>query len=96
MGKPKDKPKVTLPKPDEVVEAKPLVEKVVRAKARFGKVREKLGQGGTVNKSDPKHRAAKKRVKRAQRRLRERLEYAATRRPKPAPAAEAGTATAAS
>jgi hypothetical protein len=49
-----------------------------------------------VNKSDPKHRAAKKRVKRAQRRLRERLQYAATRRPKPAPAVEAAAATPAS
>jgi hypothetical protein len=87
MGKPKEKPKVTLPKADEVVEAKPLIEKLAKAKARFAKVREKAAA-----QSDPKHRAAKKLVKRAQRRLRERLEYAATRRPKPkaeAPAPEA-------
>ena len=82
MGKPKEKPKVTLPKADEVVEAKPLLEKLAKAKARFAKV-------GDAKASDPKHRAAKKRVKRAQRRLRERLEYAATRRPKPK-AAEGG------
>jgi hypothetical protein len=81
MGKPKEKPKVTLPKPDEVVEAKPLVDKLAKVKARLAKVR--AAQGADAKASDPKHRAAKKRVKRAQRRLRERLEYAATRRPKP-------------
>jgi hypothetical protein len=84
MGKPKEKPKVTLPKPDEVVEAKPLLEKLAKAKARLAKVR-----GGEGAEASAKHRAAKKRVKRAQRRLRERLEYAATRRPKPK-AAEGG------
>jgi hypothetical protein len=83
MGKPKEKPKVTLPKPDEVVEAKPLLEKLAKAKARLAK----LGEGADA-KASAKQRAAKKRVKRAQRRLRERLEYAATRRPK-AKAAEA-------
>jgi hypothetical protein len=92
MGKPKEKPKVTLPKADEVTEAKPLVEKLAKAKARFAKVREKA-----ASPSDAKHRAARKRVKRAQRRLRERLEYAATRQPKPkadAPAAAEAPASA--
>ena len=87
MGKPKEKPKVTLPKPDEVAEAKPLVEQIAKAKARLAKVR--AAQGADAKASDPKHRSAKKLVKRAQRRLRERLEYAATRRQKPK-AAEAG------
>jgi hypothetical protein len=82
MGKPKEQPKVALPQPDEVPLAKPLVEKIARAKARLAKVREQLAQGGQATRADPRHRAARKRVKRAQRRLRERLQYAATRRPK--------------
>jgi hypothetical protein len=89
MGKPKEKPKVTLPKADEVAEAKTLVDALAKAKARFAKVK-----GADAKASDPKVRAARKRVKRAQRRLRERLEYAATRRPKPKP--EAGAEAAAS
>jgi hypothetical protein len=89
MGKPKEKPKVTLPKPDEVAEAKPLLDKLAKAKARFAKV-----AGSDAKTSDPKHRAAKKRVKRAQRRLRERLEYAATRQPKPKAAEGAAEAPA--
>ena len=89
MGKPKEKPKVTLPKPDEVAEAKPLVDALAKAKTRFAKVK-----GADAKASDPKVRAAHKRVKRAQRRLRERLAYAATRRPKPK--AEAGSEASAS
>ena len=88
MGKPKEKKPVQLPKPEAVTLAKPLVERVARAKARLAKVRETLGKGGEVKKSDPRHRAAKKRVKRAQRRLREILKYDVAR-PKPAAAGEA-------
>ena len=84
MGKPKERAKVTLPKPDDVALAKPLVEKVARAKARLGKVREKLG--ADASPSHPRQRAAKKRVKRAQRRLREVLKYEVARA-KPAVAA---------
>ena len=86
MGKAKEKAPVKRATAADVPFAKPLVEKVGRAKARLAKVREKIGAGGTVNKSDPKHRQAKKRVKRAQRRLREALLYAATRPKKVAPA----------
>src|SRR5512143_3914639 len=87
MGKPKEKPKVVLPKAADVEMAKPFVAKLGKAKARLAKVREKLG--ADAKKSDPKHRAARKQVKRAQRRLRETIKYAASRPKKAAPAAPA-------
>ena len=68
MGKPKERPKKTLRKPDEVATAKPLVDKLAKAKTRLGKVKEKLGADASA--SHPRQRAARKRVKRAQRRLR--------------------------
>jgi hypothetical protein len=89
MGKAKEKAPVKRANAADVPFAQPLVEEVGRAKARLAKVREKLGAGGT---SDPKHRQAKKRVKRAQRRLREALLYAATRPKKAAPAEAAAPA----
>jgi hypothetical protein len=92
MGKAKEKAPVKRANAADVPFAKPLVEEVGRAKARLAKVREKLGSGGTVNASDPKQRQAKKRVKRAQRRLREALLYAATRPKKAAPAEGAAPA----
>jgi len=94
MGKPKERAKVTLPKPDDVALAKPLVEKLARAKARFGKVREKLGADASA--SHPRHRAARKRVKRAQRRLREVLKYDVARAKPAAPGGEAPAAPPAS
>ena len=69
-----------LPKVDEVDGATALAEDVARAKQRLAKV-----QGATPSAADPKHRRARKRVKRAQRRLRRTLSYAAARR-KPATA----------
>jgi hypothetical protein len=95
MGKAKEKAPVKLPKAADVPAAKPLVDEVAAAKARLAKVREALGKGGTVNKFDPKHRQAKKRVKRAQRRLREALHYAGSRAKKAAPAGDAPAAPAA-
>ena len=89
MGKPKEKPKKPWRKAEEVTLAKPLVEKVVKAKARLGKVKEKH-----AGAADPRHRAARKRVKRAQRRLREVLKYDA-QRAKAKPAAEAAAPAAA-
>jgi hypothetical protein len=89
MGKPKERPKVTLPKPDEVALAKPLVENIEKAKVRLGKVVERLAKQGEVRRSDPQHRAARKRVKRAQRKLRETLKYAASRVKAPAPSGDA-------
>ncbi len=80
MGKPKEKPKVALPAPDAVEGAKPLVEKIARAKARLAKV----AAAGNAERE----RAAKKRVKRAQRRLREVLKYDVARA-KPAAPGEA-------
>ena len=93
MGKPKEKKPLKLPKPDEVALAKPLVEQLARAKARLGKVRETLAKGGEVKKSDAKQRAARKRVKRAQRKLRSTLKYAA-QRAKPAKAGDEAPAAA--
>ena len=92
MGKPKERTPVKLPAATDVPAAKPFAQKVAYAKARLAKVRETLGKGGTVEKSDPKHRAARKRVKRAQRRLRETLRYAVARQP-PAPPAGGEAAT---
>jgi hypothetical protein len=89
MGKPKERPKVTLPKPDEVALAKPLVEQIEKAKARLGKVVERLSKKGEVRRSDPQHRAARKRVKRAQRKLRETLKYAVARAKAPVPSSDA-------
>src|SRR5436190_1997739 len=43
MGKPKEKPKVVLPKAADVEMAKPFVAKLSKAKARLAKVVEKLG-----------------------------------------------------
>jgi hypothetical protein len=80
MGKKKETAPVKLPKADEVASAKPLVEKVARTRKRLAAVREK-----TPSTSDPKHRRARKRVKRAQRKLRRTLAYAVARA-KPAPA----------
>ena len=85
---------MTLPKPDEVALAKPLVEKVARAKARLGKVRASLGTNDKAS-ADARHRAARKRVKRAQRRLRERLKYEASRKKAAVPAAPEAPAAAA-
>jgi hypothetical protein len=89
MGKPKEKAKVTLPKPGDVARAKPLVEDIAKAKARLGKVQEKH-----ATRSDPKNRAARKRVKRAQRKLREVLKYEAQRAKPAAPAAAEAPAAA--
>jgi hypothetical protein len=88
MGKPKEKAKVVLPKAGDVARAKPLVAKVAQAKARLGKVREKH-----ASTSDPRNRAARKRVKRAQRRLREVLKYEAARAKPAAPAGGEAPAT---
>lgn len=92
MGKPKEKAKVVLPKAADVEMAKPFIEKLSKAKARLAKVIEKLG--ANVKASDPKHRAARKKVKRAQRRLRETVKYAASRPKKAAPAAAEAPAAA--
>ena len=57
MGKPKERPKKTLRKPDEVATAKPLVEKLAKAKTRLGKVKEKLG--AEAKASHPRQRDAR-------------------------------------
>jgi hypothetical protein len=88
MGKAKEKTLVKLPKADEVAEAKPLVEKVARARTRFAKISE------TAKPSDPKRRRARRHVKRAQRKLRRALAYSIARK-KPEVAAAAAEAPAA-
>ena len=93
MGKAKEKAPKKLPNADDVVLAKPLVQKLAHAKAHAAKVVERLGKAGEVKRSDPQHRAARKRVKRAQRKLRGTLKYAA-QRAKPAPAAPEAPAAA--
>jgi hypothetical protein len=95
MGKAKERAPKKLPKPDDVLLAKPLVQKVASAKARVTKVVERLGKAGEVKRSDPQHRAARKRVKRAQRKLRETLKYAAQRAKAAPPAAAEAPAAAA-
>jgi hypothetical protein len=95
MGKAKEKAAVKLPKADEVASAKPLLEKLAKRKAKLAKVREAIAKDGAVDKFDPKHRVAKKRVKRAQRKLREALKYAVARAKPAAPAAADAPAPAA-
>ena len=94
MGKAKDKVALKLPKAEDVGAAKPVVAKIARAKARLATAQERVAAGGATTKSDPRIRAAKKRVKRAQRKLRETLKYAVSRAKPVAPvAAEAPPAS---
>jgi GTP1/Obg family GTP-binding protein len=79
MGKPKEKKAVKLPAVSEVPAAQRLVEKIDRAKARLAKV------AASEKAPAARKRVAKKRVKRAQRRLRSTLAYAGSRK-KAAPA----------
>ena len=74
MGKPKEKKPVKLPAASEVPGAQRLVDKVERAKARHAKV------AASDKAPAARKRAAKKKMKRAQRRLRTTLAYAASRK----------------
>jgi len=88
MGKAKDKTPLKLPKADEVAAAKPLVEKIARAKQRLANV------SLAATPSDPKRRVARKRMKRAQRKLRRTLSYEAQRKKPAAAGAETAAAPA--
>ena len=84
---PKKIAKKDLPQPGDVPTATPLVEAIAKRRTQLGTARAAATKDGALVKHDPKYRAARKRVKRAQRRLRVELIRAAGQK-KPAPAAE--------
>jgi hypothetical protein len=69
--------KKDLPSPDEVPTAKPLTDLVEKRRTTLAAARETATKDGTLVKHDPAYRAARKRLKRAQRRLRVELIRAA-------------------
>lgn len=78
-----------LPAPGDVATAKPLVEKVEKRRARLAAAREAATKDGTLVEHDPKYRRARKKLKRAQRRLRVELIRAASTKKPAEPAAPA-------
>ena len=67
---PKKIAKKDLPSPDDVASAKPLVEKLEKRRTTLAAARTAATKDGVVVKHDPKYRTARKKLKRAQRRLR--------------------------
>ena len=84
---PKKIAKKDLPSPDDVPTAKPLVERLEKRRTTLAAAREAATKDGVVVKHDPKYRTARKKLKRAQRRLRVEL-IRASSQVKKAPAAE--------
>jgi hypothetical protein len=84
---PKKIAKKDLPSPDDVPTAKPLVERLEKRRTTLAAARDAATKDGVVVKHDPKYRTARKRLKRAQRRLRVEL-IRASSQVKKAPAAE--------
>jgi hypothetical protein len=84
---PKKIAKKDLPSPDTVETAKPLVEAIEKRRTRLAAAREAVTKDGTLVTHDRKYRAARKKLKRAQRRLRVELIRVAAQT-KPAPPAE--------
>ena len=84
---PKKIAKKDLPSPDDVPTAKPLVERLEKRRTTLAAAREAATKDGVVLKQDPKYRTARKKLKRAQRRLRVEL-IRASGQVKKAPAAE--------
>jgi hypothetical protein len=76
-----------LPSPDQVPAAKGLLETLEKRRTALAAARATATKDGVVVAHDPTYRAARKRVKRAQRRLRVEL-IRAHGRAKPAPAPE--------
>lgn len=70
---PKKIAKKDLPAVADVATAGSLVDAIAKRKARLEKATAAATQDGTVDDSDPKYRAARKGVKRAQRKLRREL-----------------------
>ena len=84
---PKKIAKKDLPSPDDVPTAKPLVERLEKRRTALAAARDAATKDGVVVKHDPKYRTARKKLKRAQRRLRVEL-IRASSQVKKAPAAE--------
>jgi hypothetical protein len=82
---PKKIAKKDLPSPGDVPTATPLVERLDKRRAKLVAAREAATKDGALVKHDPKYRTARKKVKRAQRRLRVELIRAANQQ-KAAPA----------
>ncbi|MCW5893245.1 MAG: hypothetical protein KIT14_22245 [bacterium] len=83
---PKKIAKKDLPSTDDVAAARSLLDAIAKRKARLEKAKEGASAGGTLDASNPKYRAARKGVKRAQRALRREL-VRVHNQPKKAPAA---------
>jgi len=84
---PKKIAKKDLPSPDDVATAKALVERLDKRRTTLAAARDAATKDGVVVKHNPKYRAARKKLKRAQRRLRVELIRAAGQTKK-APSAE--------
>jgi hypothetical protein len=84
---PKKIAKKDLPAPGDVPTAAPLVATLDKRRTKLTAARDAATKDGTLVKHDPKYRLARKKVKRAQRRLRVELIRAKSLQ-KPAPAAE--------
>lgn len=83
---PKKIAKKDLPSPDTVETAKPLVETLEKRRIRLAAAREAATKDGTLVTHEAKYRTARKKLKRAQRRLRvELIRAAAHTKPAPAP-----------
>ena len=67
---PKKIAKKDLPSPDDVPTAKPLVETLAKRRTTLAAARDAATKDGVIVKHDPKYRTARKKLKRAQRRLR--------------------------
>jgi hypothetical protein len=74
---PKKIAKKDLPSPDDVPAAKPLVETIAKRRTALAVARAAATTDGAVVKHEPRYRAARKKLKRAQRRLRVELIRAA-------------------
>ena len=86
---PKKIAKKDLPSPDTVETAKPLVEAMEKRRSRLAAAREAATKDGTLVAHEHRYRMARKKLKRAQRRLRvELIRAAAHAKPAPAPAPE--------
>jgi len=66
---PKNKEKAKLPKPEDVPEVAPLLEKVTKRKEVVVKQKAKASKDGKLDKYDPNYRKALKRLKRVQRKV---------------------------
>jgi hypothetical protein len=85
---PKKIAKKDLPSPEDVPAAKPLTDTIEKRRTKLAAARDAATKDGAVVKHDPKYRTARKKLKRAQRRLRVELIRAAANQKKVAPPAE--------